>query len=113
MTNLGEYLDASHSSQKSTVYIWISRAESVGSGLLSAQQWYAGSADMSLCNLALALPDRAWAGPLLILSLRGQKFSTVFLVAELRGVGERESKLSPESGQASHRAISWGTLRKT
>lgn len=113
VTNLGEYLDASRSSQKSTVYIWVSRAESAGSGLLTARQRYAGSAGMSLHNLALALPDGAWVGRLLIPSLRGQKFSSVFLIAELRGVGERESKLSSESSQASHRAISGGgSLKK-
>lgn len=53
-----------------------------------------------------------WAGCLLIPSVNGQKFSSVFLIAELRGVEKRKSKLSFESGQALRRAVPGVMLRK-
>lgn len=81
--------------------------------MLITQQWYVGSAGMSSCNLVFTLPDSMWAGCLLILSANGQKFSSVFLIAELRGVEERMSKLSSESGQVLHRAVPGVMLRKT
>lgn len=61
-----------------------------------AQQWYVGSAGMSSHNLAFTLLDRVWAGCLLIPGANEQKFSSVFLIAELRGVEERKSKLPSE-----------------
>lgn len=54
---MGEYLDGSHSSQKSDVYILVSCAESVRSEVLITQQWYVGSAGLSSRNLALTPPD--------------------------------------------------------
>lgn len=72
-----------------------------------------GSSGMSSHNPAFTLPDRVWAGCLLISSANGQKFSSVFLIAELRGVEERKSKLSSESGQALRRAVPGVTPRKT
>lgn len=80
--------------------------------MLITQQWYAGSAGMSSRNLAFTLPDRAWAGCFLIPSANGQKFSSVFLIAELRGVEERKSKLSSEGGQALSRTVPGVTPRK-
>lgn len=74
--------------------------------MLITQQWYVGSAGMSSRNLAFMLPDGAQAGCLLIPSANGQKFSSVFLIAELRGVEERKSK-------ALRRAVPGITPRKT
>lgn len=64
--------------------------------MLIAQQCYVGSAGMSSHNLAFTLLDRMWAGCFLILSTNEQKFSSIFLIAELRGVEYRKSKLPSE-----------------
>lgn len=80
--------------------------------MLITQQWYAGSAGMSSRNLAFTLPDRVWTGCFLIPRANGQKFSSVFLTAELRGVEERKSKPSSEGGQALSRAVPGVTLNK-
>ena len=85
----------------------------MGSEVLITQQWYLGSAGMSSCNPVFTLLDRVWAGCLLIPSANGQKFSSVFLIAELRGVEERKSELSSESDQALRRAVPGVMLRKT
>lgn len=94
VTKIGEYLYGATPPRNCCLYF--SLLSRVISEVLIAQQWYVGSAGMSSHNLAFMLLDRVWAGYLLIPSTNEQKFSSVFLIAELRGVEERKSKLPSE-----------------